>query len=309
MAAQGGMGGGLGQQHTRLMDRMLKSHTHFGKGRYRMAVLFNVKEVRRFISIWNIVFLSIVMIGTFILAFVNPEFKSTAGEICFQGSDCTENVHCWDNVHVDSSVFMPQGYYPTEANAVAQGQPWVADAAQFTDATRAMKRWYVVGFVLGFMNLAKEITHFACWGDKRNKNFDPQSFNRIEFQAAVKQFQDLIGFVARMVWFIWGIFIFMTGRFAGCRGANKEELPNPFLVNLKGGNVYNWTCLWFYLIAGLYLIRPFVFSGYMCCRGKTIKKEYNRQAVQFGFAEAEEAYENFYKKSIYTKKVKDKDHD
>lgn len=119
----GGQGG-----HIRYHDRMLWSKTTIGQKRYKNAIFLNLKEVRRFYSIWNISFISVVMVLCLYLWLWNPETSLNQEEhtgICTlpdeNGSTtCNEykNIQCWDNKHIESVVMTPHGVYPTEALAL-----------------------------------------------------------------------------------------------------------------------------------------------------------------------------------------------
>ena len=126
----GGQGG-----HIRYHDRMLWSKTTIGQKRYKNAIFLNLKEVRRFYSIWNISFISVVMVLCFYLWLWNPETSlsrvETNGIPKHQGvcglpdengvTTCDEysNIQCWDNKHIESVVMTPAGVYPTEAIALS----------------------------------------------------------------------------------------------------------------------------------------------------------------------------------------------
>lgn len=171
---------------------MLWSKTTIGKKRFKNAIFLNLKEVRRFYGIWNISFISIVMVLCFYLWLWNPETmlnQEEHAEVCYDVSNCSYTVQCWDNKHIESVVMAPAGFYPTESLAVSQGQIWNPDSAQYINATALMSRWFMLGFFLSAFNLAKEITHFACWHKKsKEKIYDVHHYNRLEFRAALKQF-------------------------------------------------------------------------------------------------------------------------
>jgi hypothetical protein len=76
----GGQGG-----HIRYHDRMLWSKTTIGKNRYKNSVFLNLKEVRRFYSIWNISFISVVMFLCLWLWVWNPETYLNQDE--YEGHD------------------------------------------------------------------------------------------------------------------------------------------------------------------------------------------------------------------------------
>jgi len=195
----GGQGG-----HVRYHDRMLWSKTTIGKNRYKNSVFLNLKEVRRFYSIWNISFISVVMFLCLWLWVANPETKLNQDEyeghqqVCqmIGGTEgiereevCSWEVNCWDNMHISSVVMTPPGVYPTEALALSQDQIWNADSAQYTNATALVTRWFMIGFFLSALNLGKEITHLCCWHKKsKEKIYDVHHYNRLEFRAALKQF-------------------------------------------------------------------------------------------------------------------------
>lgn len=171
MAANQAMGGQGG--HIRYQDRMLWSKTKIGKNKFRNAIFLNLKEVRRFYSVWNISFISVVMCLCLYLWVANPETILNQEEhptpVCFDVDDestCSFTVHCWDNKFNESVVMTPPGYYPTESMAVSQGQVWNADQAQYIDATALATRWFMIGFFLSAFNLGKEITHLCCWHKK-----------------------------------------------------------------------------------------------------------------------------------------------
>lgn len=190
LAGQSAMGGQGG--HQKYHDRMLWAKTTIGKLRFKNAIFLNLKEVRRFYSIWNISFISVVMCICLWLWVYNPEMHLNPeehSEVCYDVANCSLTVHCWDNKYMDSVVMAPPGFYPTEHLAVSQGQVWDADKAQYVDATALCLRWFMLGFFLSAFNLGKEITHLCCWHKKsKDKIYDVHHYNALEFRAALKQF-------------------------------------------------------------------------------------------------------------------------
>jgi len=159
-------------------------------------------------------------------------------------------------------------------------------------------RWFAIGFFLSAANLAKEITHLCCWHKKsKEKIYDVHHYNRLEFRAALKQFQDAIGGLFRILWFFWGLFIFWTSRTSGCRTGYGEN------VDYTAGYL-KWSAISYWFIMFLYLLRIPVFSGYLCCRQKKLTKEYNEKAQLYGFGKASEEYANDYKSILAKKKNK-----
>lgn len=288
---------------------MIWAWTKVGKSRYKNAILHNLKEVRRFYSIWNISFISVTMFMCLFFWILNPEAKLPVElevhgemmptEICFDVANCDRHVHCWDNKHIQSVVFAPKGFYPTEAMAIQQGQQWNPDSAQYLDVTLMVTRWFALGFVLSVANLAKEISHFCCWHqNEKEKIYDVHHYNRQEFRTAVKQFQDAIGGVLRILWLLWGVFIFAAERTRGCRGRYENQWPN------WTGNYLGLSTLFYWIILMMYLIRPFVFAGYLCCRHKELDKKYNRKAQMYQLPSAKEEYDSHYKSIMEKKEAK-----
>ena len=119
----------------------------------------------------------------------NPDTRlsedAVINEACFNEWECNNHVHCWDNRYEESVIMAPVGFYPTEAMAIAQGQPWNADAAYYFNATDAMEGWYCIGFFLCLLGLAKEIATYAMFHHK-TKIFDVHHYNRMEHRSALK---------------------------------------------------------------------------------------------------------------------------
>lgn len=156
----------------------------------------------------------------------------------------------------------------------------------------------MLGFFLSAFNLGKEITHLCCWHKKsKDKIYDVHHYNALEFRAALKQFQDAVGGLFRILWFFWGLFIFWTSRTNGCRGAYDDN------ADMTSGYL-KWSAISYWFIMMLYLVRIPVFSGYLCCRQKTLTKEYNKKAQLYNFPKAAQEYENDYKRVTGKKKNK-----
>jgi len=174
------------QQVLKMHDRMLWSTTTIGKYRFKNAILMNLKETRYFYSIWNISFVSVVMAMCLFLWVFNPDtylpLENPHGEenaeVCVFDVNCSRRLECWDNKHTEATVFMPPGYYPTEAVSVEQDQEWNADKAQYFNVTNIMTQWFMLGFFLEFFHLANEIFFFCCWSHNKEKIYDVHTYNR-----------------------------------------------------------------------------------------------------------------------------------
>jgi hypothetical protein len=114
------MGGHGGHKEERHHDRMIVPHTRLCGKVYKNTILWNLKPVLRFHFYFNVSFISLTAIVCLMLWAFNPEEKLAEGaEVCFDVDNCNNDVHCWDNAHIDSVVFAPDGYYPTESMCVS----------------------------------------------------------------------------------------------------------------------------------------------------------------------------------------------
>lgn len=82
----------------------------------------------------------------------------------------------------------------------------------------------------------------------------------------------------------------MTNRSLGCRGAYEADTPSPYSVCYL-----SLTTMFYFFIAFWYVVRPFVFYFYMCCRKKKIAHEYNERAILYNLPECEREHDEFIK--------------